>query len=155
MPAAYLGRTNGFRTIARQPLTHSLVAGLWIAILAKYFIVDDYFIVQPEYRVPGGRPDLAVTQVPVHPGLPQSTAIIVEIKPENSPETWDTARKQAFDYVRNGLRKRAHSTMFIIAKGKQFMMFEVPGSQMANGATWTSLGINNNGTQHPDTDPYS
>lgn len=26
---------------------------------------------------------------------------------------------------------------------------------MANGATWTSLGINNNGTQHPDTDPYS
>lgn len=45
--------------------------------------------------------------------------------------------------------------MLIIAEGKQFMMFEVPGSQMANGATWTSLGINNNGTQHPDTDPYS
>lgn len=45
--------------------------------------------------------------------------------------------------------------MFIIAKGKQFKMFEVPGSQMVNGATWTSLRINNNGTQHPNNDPYS
>lgn len=61
---------------------------------------------------------------------------------------WDTARKQAFDYVGNGLRKWTHSTMFIIAKDKQFKMFEVPGSQMVNGATWTSLRINNNGTQH-------
>lgn len=45
--------------------------------------------------------------------------------------------------------------MFIIAKGKQFKMFEVPGSQMVNGATWTSLRINSSGTQHPNNDPYS
>ena len=58
-------------------------------------------------------------------------------------------------YVTKGLRKRQHSTVVIIAKGLEFVIFDVTGSQMASGTTWRSLGLNNDGTQHPNGTPYN
>lgn len=154
MSAQYL--SANFQVMTQRQLTHSIVAGLWMHILGTYYKVDDAFLVKPEGRLPH-RPNESVDEMVVLMNLAggrDSTCIVLEVKPEGSSETWENARAQAFGYITEGLRKRLHKTIAIVARGRQFVMFEVPGSQVDSIAPWVNLGLNNDGTQHPLGTPY-
>ena len=157
MPPRYIN--DAFRRMVEnntQPLGHDTVTGLWTHIFGRYYSMDDDFFIKPEamlpYR-PNERADEIVALLNIK-GVIESTCIVLEVKPEGNADTWDAARGQAYGYIKAGLNKKTHKTIGIVAKGRKFVMFEVPGGNADSLSHFVNLGLNNDGTQHPLGVPY-
>ena len=122
----YFGDNQAAYTLMAEAATvESQTTGLWIDILSTYFKQYENFAVDAEVRhADGKRSDLVV----FYGSDRKSTVIIVECKGKDG-DPWANAKKQTGDYIVESVKKKKNPTIGIVAKGDQFIMTKVRGSE--------------------------
>lgn len=112
--------------------------GVWTTLLAVAFPPQDGFMLNPEFDLPSGRPDILVSRVSVSRRTQRHSFFIVECKPpcrETEGALWETATSQLLRYLRSIAddRRVAGSTnrkFGAIAMGRVVRFYELVDDNM-------------------------